>query len=386
MWTFRHGLRRGSLTNSPEKLVLTPARHTQVTSDPQPILTDPETESIRYVSSFPPFLSRDWQTETISLNRSSIEELLTPYVRNHYHEGTCAVYTLEDPNYPQIEEEEIAGLEDEAVVEESKKEVVVEQEEKKISLVDTEGIVDEAEEKKDDEMEVEPTDVVEEPKDFPKSEHEIEEKSTTEEVVPEAPEEKEVSLSIPEKEETTSEVEATPTPAHRPLPALRSRIFELYLVGNKYNPTNFWWVFLSSLSWFRDSFDVLIFLRSGMNFWWMIRSGRWKSVYKADYAAGVLTGEVKITCHYYEQGELNSRRFFSWIPKLRLYFWLNRKRPTLHHPPHHLSPHFNLNSNLHNSVHQILRTSRPSQSIGKLFADEWRELQGIEEGFTEDEK
>lgn len=157
---------------------------------------------------------------------------------NHYNEGTCAVYTLEDSNYPPVDEEQVtAELPDEVVesVDKESKKEGVKVEEEKVSLVESEEKGD-LEEGKRDEMEVEPKEIVEEEaKEVSQSEVEAEEKSSSEEVVPEvAEEENSISTSLPTKEEAIAEA------AHRPLPAIRSRIFELYLVGNKYNPTNFW--------------------------------------------------------------------------------------------------------------------------------------------------
>lgn len=113
--------------------------------------------------------------------------------------------------------------------------------EEKVLMVESEEKGD-LEDGKKDEMEVDANDVVEEEaNEAAKTEDEAEEKAGIEEVVPPLPEEESlISTSLPTKEETPIEVAAKATPAHRPLPAIRSRIFELYLVGNKYNPTNFW--------------------------------------------------------------------------------------------------------------------------------------------------
>ncbi|GAA5845284.1 hypothetical protein JCM9279_004829 [Rhodotorula babjevae] len=58
-----------------------------------------------------------------------------------------------------------------------------------------------------------------------------------------------------------------------PAPARPSRLFGLYLVGNKYNPSNYW-------------------------------TGRWRSTYTLDWAKGTLEGTAKVNIHYYEQGNV----------------------------------------------------------------------------------
>ncbi|GAA5912983.1 hypothetical protein JCM8208_002421 [Rhodotorula glutinis] len=73
--------------------------------------------------------------------------------------------------------------------------------------------------------------------------------------------------AVPQQQE--HEQEAVPAPAV----ARPSRLFGLYLVGNKYNPGNYW-------------------------------TGRWRSTYTLDWAKGTLEGTAKVNIHYYEQGNV----------------------------------------------------------------------------------
>ncbi|KAH9445174.1 hypothetical protein Pst134EA_031776 [Puccinia striiformis f. sp. tritici] len=52
-----------------------------------------------------------------------------------------------------------------------------------------------------------------------------------------------------------------------------SNKFKLYIVGNKYNPTNYW-------------------------------TGRWRSIYEIDTSSGTIKGEIQVNVHYYEQGNV----------------------------------------------------------------------------------
>ncbi|KAH9457478.1 hypothetical protein MJO28_011777 [Puccinia striiformis f. sp. tritici] len=52
-----------------------------------------------------------------------------------------------------------------------------------------------------------------------------------------------------------------------------SNKFKLYIVGNKYNPTNYW-------------------------------TGRWRSIYEIDMSSGTIKGEIQVNVHYYEQGNV----------------------------------------------------------------------------------
>ncbi|GAA99476.1 uncharacterized protein L969DRAFT_93936 [Mixia osmundae IAM 14324] len=58
--------------------------------------------------------------------------------------------------------------------------------------------------------------------------------------------------------------------------AEKQHLYAIHLVGNKYNPENFW-------------------------------TGRWRSSYCIDISAGTISGTNKLTVHYYEQGNVQLR-------------------------------------------------------------------------------
>lgn len=134
-----------------------------------------------------------------------------PYVANHYCDGVSAVYALADPKYPTPEpivveekvEEVPAAVEDEPVVDD-----VAKEDEKVEEVAVVEGEV----ETKEDEKVVE-------------SEEALAAPIETEDVPMEAP------VVVEEVKE-----EAPVVPVVSPV---QSRIFGLYLVGNKYNPSNY---------------------------------------------------------------------------------------------------------------------------------------------------
>ncbi|KAL8277546.1 hypothetical protein RQP46_009978 [Phenoliferia psychrophenolica] len=187
-------------------------------SDTKPIETDPDTETIR----------------------SELDKLLEAYVSNHYNDGVCATYALPDSKYPAPEPVAAAAPAAPAAPE--------------------------PEAAKDDEEESAPAPVEEGEESKGDAADEVE----GEEAKMEVEEPKEDAVEEPEKADVVPE-EATPAPTT--VPGIKSRIFGLYLVGNKYNPSNYW-------------------------------TGRWRSVYSADLDAKTLTGTVKINIHYYEQGNV----------------------------------------------------------------------------------
>ncbi|KNZ57246.1 uncharacterized protein VP01_2201g3 [Puccinia sorghi] len=73
-----------------------------------------------------------------------------------------------------------------------------------------------------------------------------------------------------------------------------SQKFKLYIVGNKYNPTNYWSV----------PFPVLC-LAVCLNWNMLYRTGRWRSIYEIDMDAGKVQGEIEVNVHYYEQGNVS---------------------------------------------------------------------------------
>lgn len=84
------------------------------------------------------------------------------------------------------------------------------------------------------------------------------------------------------------------------LPGPPSRLFALYLVGNKYNPTNYWCASLLSrpLLWTLEGGET-----DGGGGRTARRTGRWRSTYTLDWAKGTLEGTAQVNIHYYEQGE-----------------------------------------------------------------------------------
>lgn len=148
---------------------------------------------------------------------ADIDKVLETYVANHYSDGVCATYALPDPNYPAPEPElPVAPPMD---VEEPAK--------------------DEAPATEEDP--VEPKDEVEEGEAKMAVEGEEEAKPETEEKV-----ELEAEAEVEEKvEDKVDDVvpdlsQVSLEPKVQTFPAVKSRIFGLYLVGNKYNPLNYW--------------------------------------------------------------------------------------------------------------------------------------------------
>ena len=131
--------------------------------------------------------------DSLSTARSAeLDKLLEAYVSNHYSDGVCATYALPDPKFPTpapipasvpVPVEEVPAKD--VAAEEPKPEADDDESEAKMNA--EEGM--------------------EEPK---------------EDVVPEKAQEEE--LAAPESK----------------VPVAKSRIFGLYLVGNKYNPSNYW--------------------------------------------------------------------------------------------------------------------------------------------------
>ncbi|KAA1096828.1 F-actin-capping protein subunit alpha [Puccinia graminis f. sp. tritici] len=64
-----------------------------------------------------------------------------------------------------------------------------------------------------------------------------------------------------------------------------SNKFKLFIVGNKYNPTNYW-------------------------------TGRWRSIYEIDMESGKIEGSISVNVHYYEQG--NVQLSTKHLPKIEV--------------------------------------------------------------------
>jgi len=91
--------------------------------------------------------------------------------------------------------------------------------------------------------------------------------------------EKPVVISDASEDSSQAASDATTSPTQQPPSvSLRSeepvlRKFAVYLVGNRYNPSNFW-------------------------------TGRWRSYYEIDMDARTVVGEMIVDVHYYEQGNV----------------------------------------------------------------------------------
>lgn len=111
------------------------------------------------------------------------------------------------------------------------------------------------------------------------------------EETPETAEEKE------EKEEEVNEpvAESSEHAAAAPEPRKQERVenpkYTLEITGTKYNPNNFWSVLCSPTKtvW-------------GMQLTY--RTGRWRTRWIVDQAAGEVSGSINVDVHYYEQGNV----------------------------------------------------------------------------------
>ncbi|BGO95842.1 hypothetical protein NBRC10512_001683 [Rhodotorula toruloides] len=222
-----------------------------------------------------------FDSETSTL-RTSLDKLLSSYVANHYASGVAAVYTLPDPAYPPPEPAAAPTSEEKAAEPEGTGEtgsIAQDVEGGKEEVADVAADTAEEVEKALPEEGVEtvggegaaPTGTSAEEAEAKEAEAEEKGKSA------EAVEDDKMDVGTPatapaEVEEeppaSTTEDAAPELPQPRP-----SRLFGLYFVGNKYNPSNYW-------------------------------TGRWRSTYQLDYAKGTLEGTAQINIHYYEQGNV----------------------------------------------------------------------------------
>ncbi|GAA5876881.1 hypothetical protein JCM8547_002413, partial [Rhodosporidiobolus lusitaniae] len=192
----------------------------------------------------------DHSTESL---RSSLSSLLASYVANHYADGVSAVYALEDPAYPPpppsapaAEEKRPEGEAEHGVGETGSIAENVEGGEKDVAEVAAETVeaAEEALDKNEGEA-VQPAAPTIEGEGGEGGQEEKQKEDKMDLGTPAAP------SAIEEKEKV------------EPPPPSPSRLFGLYFVGNKYNPSNYW-------------------------------TGRWRSQYELDWEKGTLEGSVKI--------------------------------------------------------------------------------------------
>ncbi|KDE06302.1 hypothetical protein MVLG_03342 [Microbotryum lychnidis-dioicae p1A1 Lamole] len=196
-------------------------------SDPRPFPIEHETQAIR----------------------DKVADLLAKFVKNHYHDAKSEVVVLEDGNFPaplneeEIEEPKLATVDDTKIDEEAK----VDEEEGSETIEGKEATEGEVESsttasasREEDPAPVSPIQVDNEP-----------------------------TQAAALEEPTEQPTEPKPKVLH----PRTSRIFALYFVGNKYNPSNYW-------------------------------TGRWRSVYTIDMAKRSVEAKAEINVHYYEQGNV----------------------------------------------------------------------------------
>ncbi|GAA5930490.1 Cap1p [Sporobolomyces koalae] len=211
-----------------------------------------------------------YDDETRSTLRA-IDSVLVKHVENHYHDGVCAVYPLPDERYPapapadesQPERDAAGPVETSALpvtdtpgkpAEDSLAQDLPEtaSESAQVAMDTADAAADALEEGVEQGSETVPAEGAQ----------------AMDVGTPAEPEQ------APEVAETDEHEEAAePAPEAQKRPPKTSRLFGLYLVGNKYNPSNYW-------------------------------TGRWRSKYVVDHETGTLEGTAMINIHYYEQGNV----------------------------------------------------------------------------------
>ncbi|GAA5973899.1 hypothetical protein JCM11641_001207 [Rhodosporidiobolus odoratus] len=237
-----------SIQDSEGKLLLTPVSLQTPEGEgegPEERHVDPKSgkswlvDQMKVIAHSPlPLPTPDQFTESLRL---PLQTLLSTHVKNHYNDGHSAVYALEDPAYPAPTSAEVEGTG--KIAEDVQKGADGETETTAEVAAETAEAAEEAlpadAEEGGGQDAVEPMDVG----------------------TPAAHAQSE-AVEAEEKKEEEVEEKARP-----------SRLFGLYLVGNKYNPANYW-------------------------------TGRWRSWYHLDHNTGELKGEARIWVHYYEQGNV----------------------------------------------------------------------------------
>ncbi|GAA5952573.1 hypothetical protein JCM3765_002210 [Sporobolomyces pararoseus] len=231
--------------------------------------------------------SDSYDSETLSILQG-IDPLFQKHVENHYNDGVCSIYPLEDSRYPQPEPEQVQTAQEEP---EEKLETGAE-EETAGSLA--EGLPEN--EKESAEVAKETADAAEEalgegnaagaptteaastpmdlgtPADQPaEAGGETATETETGTGMDDETKAEEAEKPVEEKVEEAEVQNEKEVVVERP--PKTSRLFGLYLVGNKYNPNNYW-------------------------------TGRWRSKYEVDYETGKIDGTAMINIHYYEQGNV----------------------------------------------------------------------------------
>ncbi|GAA6013413.1 hypothetical protein JCM10207_008835 [Rhodosporidiobolus poonsookiae] len=234
-------------------------------------------DHMKVSASSPAPLPVDADTETL---RSSIDTLLSSYVTNHYSECASAVYALEDPAYPPSPslapepETEVEPAAEHGAGETGSLAQDVEGGEEQVadSAAETAEAAEEA--LPSDEGETAQGSAGEVETGEEKEEEEEEGEDDKMDVgTPAAPAEGE-EVAEQKEEAALAPAAAVEEPKPKPEPKARpSRLFGLYFVGNKYNPSNYW-------------------------------TGRWRATYDLDYEKGTLAGKAQIQVHYYEQGNV----------------------------------------------------------------------------------
>ncbi|GAA5897831.1 hypothetical protein JCM6882_005090 [Rhodosporidiobolus microsporus] len=213
----------------------------------------------------------DGETETL---RAALEKLLDAYVSNHYNDGAAAVYALEDPSYPPQPEPEPESEPSSTPLDTGDK---VEP-----GTGETGALAENVQGGQEEVAESAAETADEAAEALPSDEGERVQANVPEDGGADAAEEDKMDVGTPaplaqEDGEQSDDVDAPPQAGvapPRPEPKPRpSRLFGLYFVGNKYNPTNYW-------------------------------TGRWRSTYNLDYEKGSLEGTARIQVHYYEQGNV----------------------------------------------------------------------------------
>ncbi|KAK4051652.1 F-actin-capping protein subunit alpha [Microbotryomycetes sp. JL201] len=228
-------------------------------------------------------LSVDAETERL---RSSIAEVLSAYVSNHYSDGVSSVYALEDPKYSPEQHVGDASNAEQRVRGASNAAVAIDQE--AVRQAAEHGLSDSAKEdpvqeraEEDAEQKSAPDpDALEQQTKGAQTEKPLDPSLAADEADAEEHGAPVVTADYQATQAVSAGVDVAPAEESEnvsvgpePAKARPSRVFGLYLVGNKYNPANYW-------------------------------TGRWRARYIADFEKQTLEGKASVNVHYYEQGNV----------------------------------------------------------------------------------